>query len=186
MLRQNELNQSNICFNNIIEDLVLSKKPIPTHVIYFGDFNYRLADHRPGDTVAKEFLSTLSRVDKNKEHLHHMYINYDELRDQMDRGNIYKFSEAPIEFLPTCKMRSLQSDGKIERTRYNSKLQTNEILWNTGKMQQRIPSWCDRILYHKFIEDGHDLECTYYDRFDVGEVMAKSDHAAVVAVFTLS
>ena len=30
MLRQNELNQSNVCFNNIIENLVLFRQPVPT------------------------------------------------------------------------------------------------------------------------------------------------------------
>lgn len=174
MIRQNVLNQSNTCFNNIIENLVLNRKPVPTHVIYFGDFNYRLNTHESGDDIAKSF------VDKKKEFIHRMYTDHDELRDQMERGNIYKFSEAEINFVPTCKMIC------GERTRYNSKLQSNETNWNTGKMKQRIPSYCDRILYHKFIEDGHNLECTYYDRFDVGEIMAKSDHAAVVAIFVLS
>jgi hypothetical protein len=170
MIRQNALNQSNTCFNNIIENLVLNRKTIPTHVIYFGDFNYRLNTYESGDDIAKSFVT------QGKEFIHRMYTDHDELRDQMERGNIYKFSEAEINFVPTCKMSFL---------RYN-KLQSNETLWNTGKMKQRIPSYCDRILYHKFIEDGHGLECTYYDRFDVGQVMSKSDHAAVVAVFVLS
>lgn len=167
MLRQNEINQSNTCFNNIIEDLVLFKNPVPTHVIYFGDFNYRLSDYRHADQVAKEFL------EEGKEFIHRMYMDYDELRDQMKRKNIYEFSEGKINFLPTCKM---STDRFI----------TGRISWNTGKSQQRIPSYCDRILYHKFVEDGHELECNYYDKFDYGEVMSKSDHAAVVGIFTLS
>jgi hypothetical protein len=163
MLRQNELNKSNISFNNIIENLVLYKNPIPTHVIYFGDFNYRLADYRSADLIAKDFL------EKGPDFIHRMYMDYDELRDQMERKNIYEFSEAKINFLPTCKM------SKNRKT----------ISWNTGKYKQRVPSWTDRILYHKFVEDGHELICTYYDRFDFGEVMAKSDHAAVVGLFIL-
>ena len=175
MVRQNALNQSNTCFNNIIEELVLNRKPVPTHVIYFGDFNYRLNTHESGDDIMNNFL--VSSQDKKKEFIHQMYVDHDELKDQMERGNIYKFSEAQINFIPTCKMM---------KGRNTTEVRLDEPLWNTGRMKQRIPSYCDRILYHKFIEDGHNLECIYYDRFDVGEVMAKSDHAAVVAVFTLS
>src|SRR5436853_3118246 len=54
MLRQNELNQSNTCFNNIVENLVLFKDPKPVHVIYFGDFNYRLDDLRSASVIANE------------------------------------------------------------------------------------------------------------------------------------
>lgn len=166
MLRQNELNSSNTCFNNIIEDLVLFKKPVPTHVIYFGDFNYRLADYENADLVAMEFIEN----QKDKDFIYRMYEKYDELKAQMEKGNIYPFSEGKIGFLPTCKM--------LKNRKTTS--------WNTGKYNQRVPSWCDRILFHKFVEDGHQLECNYYDRFDFGEVMSKSDHAAVIGVFTLS
>jgi hypothetical protein len=168
MLRQNKLNESNICFNNIIENLVLYKKPNPTHVIYFGDFNYRLADYRPADEIASEFLK------EDKSFIHRMYNDYDELKDQMSRKNIYEFSEGEINFLPTCKM-----SKKGTRDKYGRRG------WNTGKYKQRVPSYCDRILYQKFGEDGRELRCDYYDRFDFGNVMSKSDHAAVVGVFTL-
>jgi hypothetical protein len=168
ILRQNALNESNVCFNNIIENLVLSKNPMTTHVIYFGDFNYRLSDHRVADEVAGEFI-----VNRNdKEYLHTMYLENDELRDQMERQNIYEFSEGEINFLPTCKM-------------MKDRISPNREIWNTGKHRQRVPSWTDRILYRKFIEDGHKLTCDYYDKFDYGEVMAKSDHAAVIGIFTL-
>lgn len=166
MIRQNVLNQSNTCFNNIIENLVLNKKPVPTHVIYFGDFNYRLNIHESGDIIMKKFQ------EGNKDFIHKMYNEHDELKAQMDKGNIYKFLEAEINFVPTCKMIKDRTPNSLE--------------WNTGKIQQRIPSYCDRILYNKFVEDGHNLECTYYDRFDVGEIMAKSDHAAIVGLFNLT
>lgn len=182
MLRQNELNQSNTCFNNIIENLVLFKEPMPVHIIYFGDFNYRVADPRFASEVASEF----SNKSCDLGFIHSMYIKYDELKEQMSRKNIYEFSEGISNrgptFIPTCKMargratESCHNDDKfkiIDATNY----------WKIGRQDQRVPSWCDRILYNKFGEDNRNLICTYYDRFDMGEVMAKSDHAAVMAVF---
>lgn len=168
MIRQTELNKTNMCFNNIVENLVLFNNPVPTHVIYFGDFNYRIEDTRSASDLAKEFIKD------NKEFIKDMYDNHDELKEQMSRKNIYEFKEGVKnigpEFIPTCKM---------------IKGRTEDKYWKTGKLDQRIPSWCDRILYNKFVNDNSVLDCIYYDRFDVGKTMKKSDHAAVMAVFEL-
>lgn len=174
MLRQNELNYSNTCFNNIIEDLVFFKNPMPTYVFYFGDFNYRLADPRPATEVANLF----NQNPNDKEFFYNMYTMYDELKDQMRRGNIYEFLEGienkgPM-FLPTCKMEKGRDTNDIE------------CQWKTGKYDQRVPSWCDRIIYNKYGDDHHTLQCTYYDRFDSGDVMSQSDHAGVIGLFDLS
>jgi hypothetical protein len=307
MLRQNELNYSNICFNNIVENLVLFKRPTPCHVIYFGDFNYRISTHCPGSQIAKELNENVN----NKDYIHDLYNVYDELHQQMIKRNIYTFcegvsNEGPT-FLPTCKMdkkryekhllhlyknhygqslnnqspniiypqnynnihnipqnynnnalssnnmhnipqnyniihdipknynnnglssnnsvlsnnQSLDnmkiddivllqnhqpSDGSTQLPNYkqdnfnnlsnnmnypakNFVLQDVEeyknIAWSTGKEDQRVPSWCDRVLYKKFAEDNRSLVCTHYDRFDIGSTMSKSDHAGVIATFEL-
>ena len=181
MLRQNELNQTNICFNNIIEQLILLRAPVPSYVIYFGDFNYRVADMRSAEEVAEEFSA--HSTDEN--YLQRMYEEHDELHEQMRRRNIYEFSEgvdnSGPRFLPTGKMvknRYIAEDNSPNEQMINEP-------WETGKADQRVPSWCDRILYHKFSNSERELQCTLYDRFDVGETMAKSDHAAVLALFTL-
>lgn len=180
MLRQNEVNQSNICFNSIIESLVLFKNPSPTHVIYFGDFNYRLADYRPASKVADDFTNKGG----DKEFIHDMYEEYDELKEQMRRKNIYEFNEGISNqgptFVPTCKM----VKGRATES-YSDQIPETGDCWKTGKQNQRVPSWCDRILYAKFGDDSHNLICTYYNRFDVGEVMSKSDHAGVLSMFEL-
>lgn len=205
MLRQNEINECNVCFNNIIENLVLFKEPSPTHVIYFGDFNYRLADPRLASEVANDFLVKTNDF----EFIRNMYINYDELREQMRRNNIYEFSEGISNqgptFIPTCKMvkgritepgdqydkdNSIYEEGKLNPENVKSPGIINKTIegtdyWKTGAYDQRVPSWCDRILYRKFGTDGNNMICTYYDRFDVGAVMAKSDHAGVISMFEL-
>lgn len=254
MLRQNEINQSNVCFNNIIENLVLLKGPVPTHVIYFGDFNYRLSDPRSATEVANEIYNHCNDIP----FMQNLYSEHDELKEQMRRKNIYEFQEGignrgPL-FVPTCKMiKGRISDEVFDeapteelpmdidemvyygslKSNFESQLQNqksniigisqldpksrlgpllgskssemisthscNETLrlgskssqmisthsWKTGSHDQRVPSWCDRILYNNFGTDGHNLTCVYYDRFDVGTVMAKSDHAGVIGVFDL-
>jgi hypothetical protein len=200
MIRQNYLNESNLCFNNIVENLVLFKDPVPIHVIFFGDFNYRVADPRPATEVAFDFNNQSTNI----EFINNIYIKYDELKEQMRRKNIYEFSEGinnqgPT-FIPTCKMikgRDMDASTNIilyKPLKFYPDYEIREIVpsidisanWNTGSQNQRVPSWCDRILYNKFGNDGHNLTCTYYDRFDVGKVMAKSDHAGVIACFNLS
>jgi hypothetical protein len=178
MLRQNELNESNIVFNNIIEKLVFDQDQIPTHVIYFGDFNYRLADMRPASEVASEFLEKKDDID----HISKMYAVYDELHEQSVKQNIYEFSEGVNNqgptFMPTCKM----VKGR-DTEEYN--LTDGTECWKIGREDQRIPSWCDRILYKKIGDDGHTLKCVDYDRFDIGSTMSKSDHAGVIGIFEL-
>lgn len=175
MLRQNALNQNNVCFNNIIENLVLYKGPQPSHVIFFGDFNYRVS--YPGS--ARELARDFAIHHNDLSFINNIYRQHDELIDQMNRKNIYEFNEGmdnagPL-FVPTCKMR---------KNRDNDNTVTAES-WNVGKTNFRVPSWCDRILYADFLEDGHRLKCISYERMDVGMTMAQSDHAGVVAVFQL-
>ena len=175
ILRQNELNYSNECFNNIIQELVLFKNPVPTHVVYFGDFNYRLADYRSAKVVADELISNQFDL----RYLYDLYQSHDELLDQMRKHNIYQFFEGTNNlgpnFLPTCKLKHDRTDNPGQGTDW----------WRVGKDDQRVPSWCDRILYSKVGICNEDLRCLYYDRFDHGQVMGKSDHAAVTALFEL-
>ena len=180
MLRQNELNHTNTCFNKIIENLVLNCEFISDNslshdfLIYFGDFNYRLSDHRPANIVANELL--LNRNDDM--YFSNIYNNNDELKEQINRKNIYDFDEGidnkgPL-FLPTCKM--LKNRFK------------NNSFWKLGKNNHRIPSWCDRILYKKYTNNynsNYNLKCIYYDRFDVGNTMSKSDHCGVISIFKI-
>ncbi len=183
MLRQNELNYSNICFNGIIENLVLDRLPTPTHLIYFGDFNYRINNKQPASILAREIIQRHN----NLEYIHELYRS-DELYQQTEKGNIYRLSEGgdgqgPT-FLPTCK---LVKERSIDCT-FPDNMSTARAngCYSTGKLDQRVPSWCDRILYGKFNEKAaENLRCTYYDRFDTGHAMSLSDHAGVIAIFEL-
>lgn len=161
MIRQTELNSCNEKFNLVYENFVLQRPSPPTYVIYFGDMNYRVSS----DLGATRIGQTMDDVETDYKEL---YTEYDELKEQMTRGNIYEFSEG------------IDNEGPCFAPTY--KLDKNRK-WKTGKYDQRNPSWCDRILYKKTGQDGHDIVCTYYDRFDYGLAMSRSDHAAVMAVF---
>ena len=142
MLRQNELNHTNTCFNKIIENLALNCEFTSNNslkhdfLIYFGDFNYRLSDHRPANIVADELILNKNNYD----YFSYIYNNNDELKEQINRRNIYEFNEGidnrGPSFLPTCKM---------HKNRFK-----NSTYWKLGKNNHRIPSWCDRILYKKY------------------------------------
>ena len=121
--------------------------------------------------IAEKFIKNKD----NKEFILDMYTRHDELKEQMSRKNIYEFKEGidnkGPEFIPTCKMIKGRGEDKY---------------WKTGKLDQRIPSWCDRILYNNFGKDKELIKCVNYDRFDYGEAMKKSDHAAVISIFEIS
>mgnify|MGYP000867379371 CR=1 FL=1 len=160
MLRQTELNFCNAELNQILESFVYNRPQVPCYVILFGDLNYRVS----ADIDVEKYCELLNE----KENLLPLYLKYDELREQMQRKNIYHFNEginnSGPNFLPTYKL-------------------DNNRKWKTGKYGQRYPSWCDRILYTKIQEDGNELVCRSYDRFDCGLAMAQSDHAGVISVF---
>ena len=105
-----------------------------------------------------------------------MYQQYDELRQQMKKNNIYSFCEgvnnSGPQFLPTCKLDKDRGE--------------NDIIWKLGKYDQRNPSWCDRILYQTYKNDTYNITCTKYDRFQSGQVMSDSDHAGVIGIYSLS
>jgi hypothetical protein len=74
---------------------------------------------------------------------------------------------------------------KLNNTKLNN-TKLNNTNWKLGKYNHRIPSWCDRILYKKYTDNNDNIKCIYYNRFDFGATMSKSDHAAVISIFDLS
>lgn len=152
-LRQNAINISNVCFNKIIEELVL-KRSTPDFAVIFGDLNYRVSYKVFTDPAKQPSLKEL--------------YDYDELKSQMKKENIFAFSEGidneGPNFLPTAKLDS-----------------NRDFKW--GKYNQRIPSWCDRILYSQFKENKYRFNCLKYERFDYGVAMSMSDHAAVLGTY---
>jgi hypothetical protein len=155
MVRQTSLQETNIFFNNVVHRFVVCQQI--KHVFYFGDMNFRVS----GTDAAEVAQALLVNP-------HDIYQTRDELLQQMRKETIYSFNEGidnqGPSFLPTCKMVKKRIRGFFP--------------WKLGKNQQRVPSWCDRILYR-------EAKCLFYASFDQGETMRLSDHAAVVGLFEI-
>lgn len=141
--------------------------------------------------LCQKFLDQASNPEKMRE----LYLLHDELHQQMAKKNIYYFLEGKQDegptFPPTCKMvkgrmsiESFRPEAAL-LSRASSRVNDPTACWNIGS-GQRLPSWCDRILYRKFGGvDDKELECLSYGRFDRGETMKLSDHAGVYALLSL-
>lgn len=162
MIRQTELNSCNGYFNSIIEH-VLHHLDGVNHIFFFGDMNYRISSSLSAASLKKKL-----EEEDEQALFAELYNKYDELHEQMSRGNIYKFSEGV--------------DGVGPRFEPTYKLD-QQRKWKLGRFDQRVPSWCDRILYRDHHASSHTISCSDYERFDHGATMAQSDHAAVLGVY---
>jgi len=183
MIRQTAIYPSNICFNNIVRNLVNDHKDYVDIVILMGDLNYRVTTSLDASLVAQELLDSYNDPDKN---IIKKYILFDELRQQIMKNNVYSFMEGlgdqgPL-FLPTCKM--IKDRNFTCRFHDEAVPAEGKDCWNVGKHDQRTPSWCDRILYMDRCKN-YGILCVHYDRFDYGETMLESDHAGVIGTFLI-
>lgn len=146
------------CFNHIKAQI----KTDSDYLFVFGDFNFRTQIENEQELTNYKLYKFIN----NKK--------YDELNILFDYNIINHMNEGikglgPC-FLPTCKLKHSRNVNEPE-------LISN---YNLGKEKQRIPSWCDRILY----KSEKEMYCIDYDRWDHDD-MKKSDHAAVFAIFKL-
>jgi hypothetical protein len=116
---------------------------------YQAHFQYRIDQRR------ESVLSSISSNDLG------FLLEHDQLRKEMRNNHAFRlraFEEAPITFQPTYKYNAGSDD-------YDT----------SGK--QRIPAWCDRILYRKTA----CIENTSYRRYET----TISDHKPVSAGFNI-
>lgn len=87
-------------------------------------------------------------------------LSKDQLRTEKAKSNyLLMYEEADITFLPTYKYDPHTDD------------------FDSSK-KQRVPAWCDRILYHSA---KNSVKCLHYDKIDRRD----SDHRPVKALFSL-
>lgn len=164
VIRQDALNSQNSFFNGCYRKLVLNKDIFPSHAFLMGDLNYRM------DAFVEWSAAKTGRF--ILENLGGITLEHDELRQQMEKNNIYSMCEGiacqgPL-FPPTCKL--------------NKNRDVNEIsinAFNVGREDSRVPSYCDRILY-----TNSGINCLLYERMD-SKLISQSDHAAVYGVYAV-
>jgi len=131
--------------------------------LFFGDLNFRI------NLPYKSVINTIENMtDSNYDEKLGILLNNDQLNQyKLDFKWLNCFKEMPISFLPTYKYNDYSDE------------------YDTSK-KQRIPSWCDRILWHH--NDAEEekkshkyIQPLFYERRET----KFSDHRPVVAYFEL-
>ena len=184
MIRQDALLKSNIFFNKLVQILVYFRDDEyftkSDHVLIMGDLNYRV---EPYIEYSAE-LTTQNILDNIQDpELHKDVLIHDELYQQREKGNIYYFLEGVDDqgpmFPPTCKMKIEKEE--LDRESRQSVGDTGVIGTDSylfGKEDQRVGSFCDRIVY------SENISCFEYDRFEYG-MMNESDHAGIIGLYEI-
>jgi hypothetical protein len=153
------------CLNDIYIKVI--DKFGSNNIFLFGDLNFRV-QIRNEDNATK-IATELLKCDKR--YYKELLLEADELRLLQNYykntwGNLLEGikNNGPL-FLPTCKLKHGRSNDY------------NLDMFKLGKYNQRVPSWCDRILY----SNG---KCIYYNRWEYGD-MNLSDHSSVIGLFTM-
>ena len=163
-IRQDAVFVQNQFYNETYRRLFIA--PSADVVIFMGDLNYRMAPYLnwSAEQTGTDLLEHPEKA-----------MQGDELRYQMNKGNVYALFEGidnlGPQFLPTCKMQK----GRLSSINAEITIES----YSLGKEDQRVPSYCDRILY------SSGVNCLEYDRFDV-DMMNKSDHAGVIGLYVVS
>lgn len=177
MIRQDAITNQNVCLNRTFRNLVLDLPVVPKYVILMGDLNYRIF---PFLSLSAQETSNAILSSTDRESLFNVYDDHDELKLQMMKGNIYKMDEGVNNqgpnFFPTCKM----SHDRPVRSNVRD-INTDD--YKLGKDDQRVTSWCDRILTWSPDTSNVNLKCEYYNRMDTG-MMIQSDHAGIIGQYT--
>ena len=122
------------------------------HIFWSGDLNYRIAHDR----------SQVVQMSMQGPTGWHGLYPYDQLQDQLGKENVFiEFNESQPLFQPTYRYARGQN-----------------IYPDDAK--QRIPSWCDRVLW-KSLSDEHIVQESYTSC----QTVLTSDHRPVLSVFEI-
>lgn len=130
------------------------------HTFWMGDLNYRVDfdgvehDKSPKQETFDKFVQDIKKQNYDK------LLQNCQLKTSMHKRNAFVgFHEGKISFPPTFK---------VERTK------------GIKYQNQRLPAWCDRILFKS--EDGYDLK---YKHYNCDSNVGVSDHKPVFCRFFL-
>ena len=147
------------------------------HIVWFGDLNYRITSLTADTVLQKMALGNLEDLwaadslnDELKTRQKCAFKNFKEPRPRLDFYPTYKkkpnrqldFDQNPLELKSmsaASQQSSLSQLDKIYTTKYK------EPFYKGGLIQDRIPSFCDRVLYHT-IDD--EIDSNLYPEPDTG------------------
>lgn len=134
------------------------------HCFFFGDLNYRVdlnySHPQPARTHEQHYAQVLALVKAKK---WPTLLANDQLRHQIaEKKALLGWELVPPTFAPTFKRERLAAEPTFN--------------------PQRVPSYCDRVLYKSLPGWKSNLQCTSFDNV---EAIATSDHKPVVAQFTV-
>ena len=182
------------------------------HIIWCGDFNYRVVE-LDGSPMPADHAAALLRAGSNQQ----MFRDHDQLRQEIRAQEAFAVFQEPQphpHFIPTYKKfegrppTDFSTEDWVDST-YRMKFK--EAMYKGGKVKERTPGYCDRVLYHSLISESSliperqvfttelvmpptstasgatlQVECDNYVSVNDGEAMSASDHSPVFAVFELS
>lgn len=135
------------------------------HIFWMGDLNYRLDLKRviPAAVMWSHQKRWCHVTDMITDGHFEKLAEFDELIHEMERGRVFAgFKEGGITFAPTFK---------VERGKQYSAYQST-----------RVPSYCDRILYHSLPFHENHIKLLKYSSVPSIET---SDHKPVYAIFDM-
>jgi len=218
--RQGSINDVNKCFNDGIKELVINyqhKTPLNA-VFVMGDLNYRIQapsalkfahymlkssfnpswvyknlDELNRETVNGNVHTFIEGIDgegpsfrptckmsqgRDASNCETKKVFYKDVSNYTKNENVRKLGKVDLQMNRITRLEADKSDFKIEGC------------WNLGKYDQRVPSWCDRILYQVYGVDGKksilSIECEQYNRYDEEGVISQSDHSGLFGIYNLT
>ncbi|ORM39326.1 Phosphatidylinositol 4 [Babesia sp. Xinjiang] len=150
------------------------------HIIWTGDFNFRVTDISP-----EEALTLL-----NTDRVHELFYHDEFYNGRASTFAAMKFEEGTVRFLPTYKMRDDRdvadyTNGKWADVDYQTRIESH---WYKGcNVEERVPSWTDRVIKWSLPElrtclliDHHTYRAV---RPTVKNILMTSDHSPVGCCF---
>ncbi|VDO35997.1 unnamed protein product [Onchocerca flexuosa] len=121
------------------------------NIIWLGDFNWRV-----DQLTFQEMIMKLAELNPD-DYMDKLINKFDQLKRAQRNGQAFmNYNEEKIHFAPTYRL----------------------MVGSSYYDQERVPSWCDRILFK-----GKSLRC---ERYESNRMVTLSDHFPVYAHFILS
>lgn len=150
-------------FNLVIKGIVAESCAVDAWILC-GDLNYRV-EPMPLDVFASRLREDAQRL----------IADCDELAQELGTNKVaVPWLEGVTDHGPGFGPTAKRAVG-CSATSRNTWMQ-----FNVGKAKQRMPSWCDRVLYHS--RNPQSVVCLGYERMDDPEFEC-SDHFPAAAVF---